>query len=172
MAAGEHSCTRRALLGAAVAVPLAAASSSPSPSGGGQGGGVRTPGVGDGVGAPSPQPSPGRGEGAYRRWARAVAGVERAEGEMAAFSRAEAAMGARSFAAQWELDEAFSDLVVGFNDALRRLMHTPAPNLPALAAKIALAVDHDVATLSGGERCMAALKRDSKRLCAAPTPSC
>lgn len=85
---------------------------------------------------------------------------------MAAFKQAEAAMGARSFAAQWELDEAFSDLVVAFNDALRRLMRTPAPDLPALAAKIALAVDHDVATLSGGEACMAALKRDAARLVA------
>jgi hypothetical protein len=41
----------------------------------------------------------------------------------------------------------------------------PAPDLPALALKIALAVDQDVATLSGGEACLAALKRDAARLC-------
>ena len=150
MAAGEHSCTRRALLGAAVAEPLAAAPLSPS--------------------SPTPASAPVEGEGGKEarrlaRWARALAGVERAEGEMAAFKEAEAGLGTRSFAAQWELDETFSDLVVAFNDALRRLMRTPAPNLPALAAKIALAVDHDVATLTGGEACMAALKRDGERLC-------
>jgi hypothetical protein len=70
----------------------------------------------------------------------------------------------RSFAAQWQLDETFSDRIVAFNGALRRLLRTPAPDLPALAAKIALAVDHDAATLTGGERCMRALKRDAERL--------
>lgn len=43
-------------------------------------------------------------------------------------------------------------------------MKVRAPDLPALAAKIALAVDHEVATLTGGEACMATLKRDALRL--------
>lgn len=44
--------------------------------------------------------------------------------------------------------------------ALKRLLRTPAPDLPALALKIELAVDEEVATLAGGERCLAVLKAD------------
>jgi hypothetical protein len=70
----------------------------------------------------------------------------------------------RDFDVQWKLDEAFSDRVVAFNRALRRLLRTPAPDLPALAHKIALTVDEDVATLEGCEPCLAALKADARRL--------
>ena len=97
-----------------------------------------------------------------------MAGLDRAEAEMAAFKRAEAAMEAWTYEAQCALDEAFSDLVVAFNDALRRLLRMPAPDLPALAVKVALAVDHEVATLTGGESCMAAVKADALRLCSVP----
>jgi hypothetical protein len=48
--------------------------------------------------------------------------------------------------------------------ALKRLLRTSAPDLPALALKIELAVDEEVATLAGGERCLAALKADGWRL--------
>jgi hypothetical protein len=48
--------------------------------------------------------------------------------------------------------------------ALKRLLRTPAPDLPALALKIELAVDEEVATLAGGERCLAVLKADGWRL--------
>lgn len=37
-------------------------------------------------------------------------------------------------------------------------------DLPALATKIAPVVDHEVGTLTGGEACLAALKRDARRL--------
>jgi hypothetical protein len=40
------------------------------------------------------------------------------------------------------------------NAALKRLLRAPAPDLPALAPKIDLAVDEEVATLAGGERCL------------------
>jgi hypothetical protein len=50
--------------------------------------------------------------------------------------------------------------------ALKRLLQTPAPDLPALALKIELAVDEEVATLAGGERCLAMLKADGWRLAA------
>jgi hypothetical protein len=50
--------------------------------------------------------------------------------------------------------------------ALKRLLRTPAPDLPALALKIELAVDEEVATLAGGERCLAVLKADGWRLAA------
>jgi len=45
-------------------------------------------------------------------------------------------------------------------------MRVRAPGLGALAVKVALVVDHEVATLAGGEACMAALKRDALRLAA------
>ena len=48
--------------------------------------------------------------------------------------------------------------------ALKRLLRTPAPDLPALALKIELIADEEVATLAGGERCLAALKADGWRL--------
>jgi hypothetical protein len=50
--------------------------------------------------------------------------------------------------------------------ALKHLLRTPAPDLPALALKIELAVDEEVATLTGGERCLAVLKADGWRLAA------
>jgi hypothetical protein len=56
---------------------------------------------------------------------------------------------------------------------LRHLVRTPAPDLPAFAGKLDLAIDQDVASLTGGAACMAALKRDARRLCraaAAPPP--
>ena len=64
------------------------------------------------------------------------------------------------------LDERFGDYLVAFNAALRRLLRVPAPDLEALALKIALIVDQDVASLSGGEACMAQLKADAGRLAA------
>ncbi|HET9637753.1 MAG TPA: hypothetical protein VFP12_00930 [Allosphingosinicella sp.] len=48
--------------------------------------------------------------------------------------------------------------------ALRRLLRAPAPDLKALAKKIELVVDQDVGSIDGGEACMAALKRDARRL--------
>ena len=62
----------------------------------------------------------------------------------------------------------FGDHLGAFYAALRRLLRTPAPDIAALAMKIALAVDHEVGTLTGGERCLAALKADARRL--APPP--
>jgi hypothetical protein len=53
--------------------------------------------------------------------------------------------------------------------AIKRLVGTPAPNLDALATKIELVVDYEVGELDGGDRCMAALKADARRL--ATTPS-
>jgi hypothetical protein len=42
----------------------------------------------------------------------------------------------------------------------------PAPDLQALATMIALAVDHEVVELEGGDRCTAALKADALRIAA------
>lgn len=48
--------------------------------------------------------------------------------------------------------------------ALRRLLRTPAPDLPALAAKIELAVGNQAWELTGAELCFAALDADARRL--------
>jgi hypothetical protein len=52
------------------------------------------------------------------------------------------------------------------DEALKHLLRTPAPDLPALALKIELAVDEAAATLAGGEPCLAVLKADGWRLAA------
>jgi hypothetical protein len=48
--------------------------------------------------------------------------------------------------------------------ALLRLMKVRAPDLPALAVKIELAIDEEIGSLTGGEACLAAVRRDVRRL--------
>jgi hypothetical protein len=50
------------------------------------------------------------------------------------------------------------------SEALRRLMKVRAPDLAALALKIGLAIDEEVWSLTEGEACLAAVKRDVRRL--------
>lgn len=50
-----------------------------------------------------------------------------------------------------------------------RLLLIPAPDLPALATKIGLAVDHAVVENDGGDPCLALLKADALRLAALQT---
>ena len=104
-----------------------------------------------------------------RKWDRALARLSAAEAAMRAAEAAGAAVpgGARSFAAQWALDEAFSDAVVAFNGALQRMLLAPAPDLAALAFKLGRAVDEQAWELPRGEASMAALARDARRLSAA-----
>lgn len=133
MAGRDHNYTRRAVLGAAFAVPALASAGS--------------------AGAVAPRAA---------RWRRAVAGLQRAEAAMAAFERdCEAAGIAENLS---ELDETSGDHLGAFHAALERLLRTPAPDVPALAMKIELAVDHDVGSLTDGERCLVALKADALRL--------
>ena len=82
---------------------------------------------------------------------------------LAAFRRAETVLEA---AAHEPDEDLYGDLVVAFNRALERLLRIPAPDLPALAAKIALIVDHQAWELPAAESCLAALKRDARRLAA------
>jgi hypothetical protein len=79
---------------------------------------------------------------------------------LARFRGAEAAL----IEAEGGPDHLFDALNDRFHAALRRLLRTPAPDLAALAIKIDLVVDHEVVTLTGGEACLAALKRDARRL--------
>jgi hypothetical protein len=133
MAGRDHNYTRRAVLGAAFAVPALASAAS--------------------AGAAAP---------AAARWRRALAGLRRAEAAMAAFERRCAAAGITENL--WEVDETSGDHLGTFISALQRLMRTPAPDLPALALKIEFLVDHEVGSLSDGERCLAALRADARRL--------
>ena len=161
MTAARHNPTRRALLGAAFGAPVLLA-----------GGGAARP-------------------GRRRRWDRALAGLRLAEAAVAAYRARDylpaheihAAIRGRwpipyDFAADPKAWAAVSASLAGFQPfedrlnalgsardaALKRLLRAPAPDLPALALKIELAVDEEVATLAGGEPCLAALKADGWRL--------
>ena len=161
MAAGRHNLTRRALLGAAFAAPAV---------------------LGD-CAAPAGRPP--------QRWDRALAALERAkaaehafrDGPMAAAERAWEAVHARwprdydfaadpaaetalraAFAGHGRWEARLNDLEAAHQRAIQRLLLVPAPDPPALAAKIALAVDREVWECEDGERCMATLKEDGWRL--------
>lgn len=193
MAAREHSrsgrvhpdatvmTSRRALLGAALALPLACATSprrreftALSPPNARPPGPLplpdahhpnaahsfavtkcdRTPSLPD-------HPEPGRKvrngdsdkvqSSAVTKWDRALARFRRAERIVKA--------------AEGEPDEDRYDILLGrFNDTLRHLLRVPAPHLPALAAKLAAANRHLAWELTGAETCIAALARDARRL--------
>lgn len=153
MAAREHKVSRRVLLGAACAIPL-----------------IRHPELVSGSMSPPAQSS--------SRWTlKQVQGDERGTGNassfavtkydraFAAFRIAEAAVNA----AAGELDEDRYNALVGrLNNALRRLLRTPTPHLPALAAKLAIANRHVAWELTGAETCIAALAQDAHRLAHRP----
>jgi hypothetical protein len=63
-------------------------------------------------------------------------------------------------------DEIYDRLGDRHDAALKRLLRTPAPGLPALAAKLGLAVRHQAWELTDGDACMAALHDDAHRLAA------
>lgn len=90
-----------------------------------------------------------------RRWDRALALVRRAEARLEPWR----------IAAEGDPDETLFDRRLGaFYRALRRLLRTPAPDLRCLALKLDLAIDHEIAELTGGKACLLALKRDARRL--------
>lgn len=83
------------------------------------------------------------------------------EAALARFRRAEAAI----LAAASTEDEALYDrLGSRFEAALRGLLRSASPDGAALAAKLDLAFAHEVSTLSGGEACLEAIRRDAHRL--------
>ncbi|HEX6374452.1 MAG TPA: hypothetical protein VFZ91_01900 [Allosphingosinicella sp.] len=156
MASKEHSCTRRAVLGAAVAVPVAA---------------------GIGAGSSSARPSPPTalrrapplpqkaGEGKWKKALRAFRCAVIAKDRFEEASSAKAfGPGRRSFDAQEALDERFAGFVNAADSAMLRLLGTPAPDVGALAVKTALIADHQVWEISGGEDCLAWLEADARWL--------
>jgi hypothetical protein len=94
-------------------------------------------------------------------WQRALDRLEAAEAEVRAVERATAGGSAEEEEA---LEAVYMDRLGDHTVALLRLMKVRAPDLPALALKIEFAIDQEVGTLTGGELCLAALKRDVRRL--------
>jgi len=99
----------------------------------------------------------------FRRRIRSSAhvGHERWNRALATFRRAQAIIDAAVHEPDQDRYDALLDT---FTAALRRLLRTPAPDLPALSLKIELAIDHLAWEHTGGEACMAALRRDARRL--------
>ncbi len=132
---------RRALLGAAVGLPLL------REAGGGAGGGQFRETV----------PLCGA-------WARALAAYRAAEAEVRGF---EAATAGQSADEEERLEGVHAGLGDAMYDALRALLGAPAPDVGALAVKLDLAVAHEVGTLEGGAACLAAMRADAWRLAVA-----
>ena len=95
------------------------------------------------------------------KWQRALARLEAAEAEVRAVERATAGGTAEE---EESLEPVYMARLGEHSAALLRLMKVRAPDLPALALKIELAIDQEVGSLTGGELCLAALKRDVRRL--------
>jgi len=95
------------------------------------------------------------------KWRRALARLRAAEAEVQAVARLTAGGTAEEEEA---LQEVYDARLGDHTAALVRLMKVRAPDLAALALKIELAIDEEVGTLTGGELCLPALKRDVRRL--------
>jgi hypothetical protein len=95
------------------------------------------------------------------KWRRALARLRAAEAEVRVVARATAGGPAEEEEA---LQEVYDARLGEHTAALLALMKVRAPDLPALALKIELAIDEEVGSLTGGELCLAALKRDVRRL--------
>ena len=145
--AGKHNPSRRALLGAAFALPFVGHAN------------ARSAAATSPLHHASHGPPPRLGED--RAWRLAAVALEQAE---AALREVERRSAGASHAEQLALEEPFGDRLDELYAAIRRLMGVPAPDVAALAAKICLAVDHEIVELRGGAACMAALKRDALRL--------
>jgi hypothetical protein len=87
--------------------------------------------------------------------------AERWQAALARFRKAEAAILA---AASSDDEDLYDRLGERFERSLRALLRTAAPDVAALAAKLDLAFAHEVATLSGGDACLEAIRRDAHRL--------
>ena len=152
MAAHTHNPSRRALLGAAVAFPLVGASSPSS-----------FPRTRESLLPAVPEeswtPDRVRGDGeeesrADARWRRLLARYRAAEGAV------------RAVEGDAAREEDYGDRLGDLYAVLRRLLCLPAPGIEAFAVKVVLAIDHELATLAGGEPCLAAIRWEAVRLAA------
>ena len=136
MVAERHNLSRRAVLGATVGAPA-----------------LLMPGT-------APAEAPGNS------WEQAFTELQEAEARLASFVAYERGLPLqfRAWPACEAIDERFNDLEGLRIDALKRLLRVPAPHLRSLSLKIDLTVDEEVATLTDGDRCLAMLKADARRL--------
>lgn len=135
MSEREHNPSRRAVLGAAVMLPFD-------------------------QGLRHAQPLL-RMSGDQAPWDRALAAYRAAEADLRECERRTAGA---PWAEQEAVEEEFGDRLDALYAALRRLLRASAPDVGALALKIDLGIEHEVATLNGGEACLAAIRRDAWRL--------
>ena len=85
-----------------------------------------------------------------------------------ALARYRAAEAALAAVAGTDDDDLYDRHLLRFNAALKKLLRTPGPTAAALAFKLELTIEHLAWELTGGERCMAALLQDARRLAASP----
>ena len=137
MADGQHKLSRRALLGAVCASTVIPAKAGTS-------------------GRPAPSLSPW--DPGFRRNDDRVTPWDRA---LATFEKAQAALDA---AAHTPDEDLYDRLGIRHDRAMRRLIRTPAPDLPALAAKLDLALDERSGEFFGDSADMKAIKSDARRL--------
>jgi hypothetical protein len=165
---GGLAYTRRAVLGAAVAVGISLPSM-----GRGRGGVTVEPATGlDAVHPVSnltrTRPSPIKGEGSWAELLRRFQRIDLAKERFQEASSARAyGPGRRPFHEQETLDERFGVVVDAADAAMMKLLEAPAPDLEAMAVKIPLIGDHLVWEMEGGEDCLVWLEADVRRLAAA-----
>jgi hypothetical protein len=149
MADGQHKLSRRALLGAACAAPLLRHS------------GLDPESISFVSAGRKEQWIPGRARNdagvdprPVTRWDRALARLRHAEAALTA-------------AAGIDDDNLYDRLLGRLNKAMKRLLTLPAPNLPALADKLDLLVQHQAWELTFAEPALAAMRQDARRLACA-----
>jgi type VI protein secretion system component VasA len=101
------------------------------------------------------------------RWARTLATYRRAEARVAGFKAEEALLpeARRAWPACRDLEERFGALDSRRFAALRRLLRLPAPDLPALALMLDLAIADQAWEITDCETCLVMLAADARRLC-------
>ena len=148
MADGQHKLSRRALLGAVCAAPLI----------------PRHPGLDPGsmntVGG-EPDAAAFMDSGLRRN-----DGVGRTDEWHQALARFHQAQTILDSARSEPDEDAYDALLDSHSDALTALLALPAPDLPALAAKLDVIVPQQAWELTGSEDCLEILRRDANRLAA------
>ena len=139
MAAGQHNPSRRALLGAAVSLPLVATT------------------------GPLLRVSPGSPPRPGEEWEAALAAYERAAAHV---REVEAGTAGLSFAEEEARLPAHDAACAAMEGALERVLRVPAPGPGALAVKIELMFGQAVEPGAADEGCVAALLADARRLLA------
>lgn len=164
MAAGRHDPSRRALLGAAVALPLIVAAddageaqgplhhASPDGCCAAGSGSRHAPGMATRL---HPPPRPGE------EWQTALAAFRAAAAKVLEIEAATAGYG---FEEEEALLPAHDASCEAMDAALRRMLFVPAPDLAALAVKLELFFDHALEPHSVEEDVVAAIRADAGRL--------